>query len=74
MIPERGILAAMHLQLIWEVLQEGDRRDAALAYVASPGFRDLCDLLGMSDVPAKIEETAKQRPAALLALMRKLSK
>jgi hypothetical protein len=72
MTPERGALALLHIQLLWEVMQEGNRRETALAYVNSAGFQDLCDLLGMSEVPAKIRETAEKRPAQLFALFHNL--
>lgn len=73
MSQERGALALLHIQLLWEVMQEGDRRETALAYVNSPGFQDLCNLLlGMSEVPAKIRETAAKHPAQLFAVLQRL--
>lgn len=74
MIPERGAHALLHIQLLWEDLQGSERRETELTYVNSPGFQDLCELLDIVDLPAKIRETAKKRPAELLALLRRLSK
>lgn len=74
MVEERGALALLHLQLIWELMHDGERREKALAYINSPGFQNLCDLLDMGDVPEKLRETARKRPAALFDLLRRLHK
>ena len=61
-------LTELHVQLLWEIMQGGEREAIALAYAKSEGFADACRLLNRPELPANIAEVAEKRPAQLVHL------
>jgi hypothetical protein len=65
MIPRFENITELQVWLLWELMQGGQRRDVALAYVRTPEFVELCAAHNRPDLPARLQAGTDAKLAAL---------
>lgn len=58
-------ITALQVHLLWELMQNDERRQVAMEYARSPEFIALCAAAGRSDIPAQLLAGTDAKLAAL---------
>lgn len=65
MIPRFANITELQVYLLWELMQGGERREVAEAYLNSAEFHELCSAHGRPDIPPSMTDKTVARLAGL---------